>query len=427
MSMTPGYRDAPYRSAINRVAVMVLTLAVCLSSFHVLRVASQNLSYSDILFALAAIMFIAIGRINLSPFRELSPFWFGGLALFISGLFFSSLMHNALDRWVIVASQYLFSYMLLPIVIMGQDRQRIISLIKVFIVSVTLIEVVGVITVYSLSFTDANALWGPEFMAGNGRLGSFAGESNWNGLLIASTLPILAYAIRTHLFPLIVSVPSMIILLWALTLSASFTGFTSALCAMTIFLVVSRTRPSPRIVAVVVMVVTALYLGGYQMPEVFQKRVAGAYETGQLDEAGTFTDRARLMADAWKMADDTTFTGVGVSRFREIHPSGQPVHNMYLLVWNEGGLPALIGWIMMVLILIVLPLPVLRRHPAEAAVCCGVIFVFLAYTMASPHMFGRFWMVPLMLPLGLILTRPSVSATQPVEDADDSATRPIVP
>ncbi|MBK5265389.1 MAG: O-antigen ligase domain-containing protein, partial [Alphaproteobacteria bacterium] len=158
------------------------------------------------------------------------------------------------------------------------------------------------------------------------------------------------------------------------------------------------------------------------MPEVFQKRVAGAYETGQLDEAGTFTDRAQLMADAWKMADHTTFIGYGVSQFSKIHPSGQPVHNMYLLAWTEGGMPALIGWVIMVLTLVALPLPVLRSHPAEAAVCCGVIFVFLSYTMASPHMFGRLWMVPLMLPLGLLLTRPSAPTAVPGRDVGGSAT-----
>jgi hypothetical protein len=32
-----------------------------------------------------------------------------------------------------------------------------------------------------------------------------------------------------------------------------------------------------------------------------------------------------------------------------------------------------------------------------------VLFVFLLFTMASPHMFARFWVVTLMLPLGLIL------------------------
>src|SRR3546814_8740036 len=85
------------------------------------------------------------------------------------------------------------------------------------------------------------------------------------------------------------------------------------------------------------------------------------------------------------------FAGLGVDRFRVWHPSGQPVHNMYLLILTEGGVAALIGWLIIILVLLVLPLPVLRRQRTEGALCYAVLFVFLLFTMASPHMFARFW------------------------------------
>src|SRR3546814_2808841 len=76
---------------------------------------------------------------------------------------------------------------------------------------------------------------------------------------------------------------------------------------------------------------------------------------------------------------------------------------MYLLILTEGVVAALIGWLIIILVLLVLPLPVLRRQRTEGALCYAVLFVFLLFNMASPHMFARFWVVTLMLPLGLIL------------------------
>src|SRR3546814_3317819 len=135
-------------------------------------------------------------------------------------------------------------------------------------------------------------------------------------------------------------------------------------------------RPSPKIIALMAAVVAVLYMSGYQLPTVFQDRVANALETGNLDDAGTFTDRAKLSSDAWALSEHTIFAGLGVDRFRVWHPSGQPVHNMYLLILTEGGVAALIGWLIIILVLLVLPLPVLARQRSEGALCNSVLFVF---------------------------------------------------
>src|SRR3546814_8787836 len=68
--------------------------------------------------------------------------------------------------------------------------------------------------VCSSDLAEAHAMLGGEFLAGNGRLGSFAGESNRNALLVASTLPMVAYAMRTRLLPLVLAVPILVMLLW---------------------------------------------------------------------------------------------------------------------------------------------------------------------------------------------------------------------
>src|SRR3546814_13380150 len=94
------------------------------------------------------------------------------------GLFFSSMLVGILDRWIIVAGQYMFAYLLLPLIFMAQERQHIRSLLKIFIFAAFAIELVGVIVATTLSYAEAHAMLGGEFLAGNGRRGSFAGESN---------------------------------------------------------------------------------------------------------------------------------------------------------------------------------------------------------------------------------------------------------
>src|SRR3546814_17616675 len=92
----------------------------------------------------------------------------------------------------------------------------------------------------------------------------------------------------------------------------------------------------------------------------------------------------------------TLFPYTAVFRFA----SGHLFHNIYRLILTGGGVSALIGWLIIILVLLVLPLPVLRRQRTEGALWYAVLFVFLLFTMASPHMFARFWVVTLMLPLG---------------------------
>src|SRR3546814_11947093 len=138
---------------------------------------------------------------------------------------------------------------------------------------------------------------GGEFLAGNGRRGSFAGESNRNALLVASTLPMVAYAMRTRLLPLVLAVPILVMLLWGLVLSASFTGFIGAVGALAIFFVIGGIRPSPKIIALMAAVVAVLYMSGYQLPTVFQVRVANALEDRKTDWWGKSVSERLIIWD----------------------------------------------------------------------------------------------------------------------------------
>ena len=141
------------------------------------------------------------------------------------------------------------------------------------------------------------------------------------------------------------------------------------------------------------------------LPAVFQKRVANALEAGDIAEAGTFEDRLGLAKDAWQRVGDHMFVGVGVDQDRVISPAGAPVHNMYLLLWVEGGFLALVGWIAMIGVGGVIGFTALKRDRLAGALALSVLATFLLFSAASPHMYARLWAVPVLLALAIALQR----------------------
>jgi hypothetical protein len=113
---------------------------------------------------------------------------------------------------------------------------------------------------------------------------------------------------------------------------------------------------------------------------------------------------------------------------------GAPVHNAYLLLWAEGGLPALIGWLMLPQIIALTALCVFRQPGGRliTAAVLAVVAVFLLDATGNAHMYGRYWTVPLHLCTGLLMVawaarrpRPPRAAAAP--QASGSSTRPLPP
>ena len=102
------------------------------------------------------------------------------------------------------------------------------------------------------------------------------------------------------------------------------------------------------------------------------------------------------------MVGDTMLLGLGVDQYRVISASGAPVHNMYLLLWTEGGLVTLLGWLMLLAILIAAATQAFRRDRMTAALALSVITVLVVSSNASPHMYARMWMVPVMVAMAFV-------------------------
>lgn len=383
-----------------------LYLAVFFSGWNLLRVGQVNLTLSDAAFLLCLVIIAARGRLNLTPFGSLTPFYVAGLTMMLGGLFVSSIINGDPLRWANVAIQYTVAYLCIPLLLMQQDKTLTRILPVLFVLGTVLSETIGIASTFFLTYHDTLNLLGDGFITGNDRLGAMAGQPNPNGAVVAFSLPMLIYSLHAKIMPRLPGLICAIVLLWGLMLSASFTGFFACLVAVGLTLTLMGLRHVIRLGLVVAAAFMLFVSLGAPLPKAFQTRVGAAVESGDINQAGTFVNRSELIAEAWNFAEQTTVIGMGVDRYRELSQYDNPVHDLYLLIWNEGGAVAFVGLITMLLLLGILAAGGLRRSREEGAMACAVVCVFLIYTASYPHMYTRMWVMPVMVALSVIYVRP---------------------
>jgi hypothetical protein len=397
--------DAARGDQTMAIVRALLSVAAFLAAYQVLRIGSLNFTLSDVALLTAILLLAGRGQLTGTPFGLFTPLWFGAVGVMLTGLFLSSLLNGDLFRWMIVAGQYMVAYLVLPMAVMSQPKWVIKRLIRWFVIGMVVLEGAGILISLTLSSAQAADLFGVGFLAGNGRLGSFVGEANWNGAMIASTVAMLVYLIHERLIPALLGIVMGMTLAWALLLCASFTGFSATMISLGLTLAVAGRRYLLRIALPAALLAGLFPMTGLPLPQVFQQRVGDALTSGDIQEAGTYTGRVRLIAKAWEMTEQTSLLGVGADEFRNYSGDQQPVHNIYLLMWTEGGILAVGGLIGMLVMLGVMILAGASRGGAETALAVSAATVFLIYTAASPHMFSRLWALPVMLALGLLYGR----------------------
>lgn len=398
-------RDATHHWMLSTGGLCIL-VAVFFSGYHILRPGEQNFTLADIFTVAAFGLFFLLGRLNMRPFAELTPAWMISLMLIFGGLFLGSLINGDIIRWLIVTLQYSMGWFFIPILFTSVPKRFVRIMVATFLLGITTMEIVGITATFLIDHATAKEIFSNEFIAGNGRLGSFAGEPNWNGQLIAYSFVTLIYCWQKRILPVWAMLAIAPILGWALLLCASVTGFAASVLATMIALAMLNWRYLIIFFFILILGGSAILGGVISSPEIFEKRVGTAIITGDISNAGTFTGRTALIAEAWDMADDTIFIGVGVDQFRTISPTRQPVHNLYLLFWTEGGLIALAGLITLLATMAILALRKRFEYPAEAAFAVPLVLVYSIYAMSSPHMFVRFGILPVMLALATIYGRP---------------------
>ncbi len=398
---------------------VLLAAAVFLAPYVAFKMSIVFITPSDILLCLTAIAIGVHGKIILRNVGGVAPVWLTTFLIMIGGLLIGSVINGDTLEWVQIALQYFFAYIFVPfLLIMIANDASIYLVAKSAIAGVFTMEAVGGLLYYLIpsAHTKLNFICF-NFISGAGRLGSFTDNANWNGAMIAMALPLVYYLRSTNRLGIVPTVIAIATLLMGLMLTASNTGIISTLAGALIFCLVARVGPRPSILILVAAITVGVMTSdGFTLPQAFNKRVAGAMESGDIDEAGTFVGRMKLIEEAWNVVERTPVIGLGANQYRVKSIYGAPVHNTYLLLWAEGGLASLLGWVGMLLVLAAASLNALLRDRFRGALGLSVLSVFLVNTNCTPHMYARIWCVPLAAAMAIVLIEPKRQARRRQED-----------
>ncbi len=372
-------------------------LACFFLSWQLVRLPALNFTLSDGFFVAALVAILLAGRLNAQFFGRLTGLWMMGLLLLLGGLFCASVIHDQTVRWFVIAAQYLLALLMVPLVLASLDREVLGKASLAFAYGVASSQVVGIVALKWIGYDALTPVVGRTIVLGNDRIGALTAEPNANGAVCVFALIIVVAAlIERRMRPIIGAICAAAIIV-GLVFSASFTALLAVVASICTIALMTWSNGFKRIgIPIILLAVAYIGLGG-PLPDVFNQRVAQAVFEMELDKAGTFGGRMVLIKEAWALADHNLVIGMGVDQYREASVHGAPVHNLALLLLNEGGLPALIGLVTAVLCLLATSIMVGYGDRIGGAVCFAALAVLLIYTMSLPHMYARHWFGPVAL------------------------------
>jgi O-antigen ligase len=394
----------PYLAKIERAVVYA---AVFLAPYATFRFSELFFTVSDFLFCVSLILLLVGGRASSKPLEKLTGLWLLAFMFLFLGIMVGSLARGSPERGLIVMAQYVFAYLILMLILMRNDHREIYKLAAIFLISVLVIDMHGIITFYTVGYVSGE---GKGVVTGGKRLATMLRNPNLAASINALTLPILLYFWSSGRLKSFIALPAAGLILITVVLTSSNSGLFVTVLTMAVFTAgISTPRLLLRLTfgAAVFIGVFALFGSKEMLPKTFQTRVLGALSSGDISEAGTFTSRTDLMREAIQMISDEAiwFVGVGADQFREKSVQDAPVHNLYLLLWVEGGLLALIGWMMFSGVGFLLWLAVKKAGGDKHAMATvsTTVAALLTIAMSNPHMYARYWTIPVFLSFGLAL------------------------
>jgi len=376
-----------------------LMIGIFTVSWHIARPGDINFTISDAAFLVVILGLVGTARLNLAPLAGLSPALIFSIIVMLGALFVSTLINGDIMRWLIVAVQYSFAYLLLPMMLASFDHKTRQRAIVFYILGVTFSQAIGNIAGIFFDWTDTAPYLGNNFITGMGRLGAFSGNPNNNCAMAGFALVLLIYAVDRKLMNRLLSLICGVFLLWGIIASASFGGFVISLSAVSLVLIIHSPKWATVTFIAVIAFVSTYFASGLPLPAAFEQRVYGSLSGGGLEEAGTFAGRMELAEEAWAMAGDTLLIGIGADSFRVVSMHQAPVHVFPLLLLTEAGLLGLIGFVGVLGVLWFRAMTNISADYRGGFVCVGVLMIFTLFTLTVPHMYARLWLAPVFLAL----------------------------
>ncbi|THK34736.1 hypothetical protein EHS39_28415 [Ensifer sp. MPMI2T] len=384
----------------QRIEFLIVGAAIFFSPVNVLRLNQFYFTFSDALFSLALILSLINGRIPLRPLGRVSTVvWLSGLCCIVFGLLISSLVSPDPIRGLVVPGQYIFAYFVVLLIVAGRPVDETIKLAKLYILSVFLM------CLHAIYLIHWDGQKNTTFVSGSGRFTGFVERENECAALIALAVPILLLVAATGRLRKIYVVIAVPVMGYGIMLTGSNSGLACLAYGLIVFLLVTASWKRLLAGAGVALAAAAVMAnaGRAYLPAIFQKRVLGALESGDLSQAGTFDHRLELIHEAMDLVESNFWVGLGADQYMVVSYIGRPVHNVYLLLWNEGGIVAVCGFLLMLLAGLG---PIARAFKLPGGLpfaACGFVCLsmFLLAVNAFTHVYGRFWSVPIILSITL--------------------------
>jgi hypothetical protein len=132
----------------------------------------------------------------------------------------------------------------------------------------------------------------------------------------------------------------------------------------------------------------------FLIPDVFQRRVIRLIYSRDYSSAGSFLERVDRIYEALLIIDRDVLFGIGADGYRDIAPL---VHNTFLLVFAEGGIFALLGFLLLLLSVSISAVKLWLINYSLGVAAVAVISVFALNALTTNHLYGRHWIIPLFL------------------------------
>lgn len=386
--------------ATRNVEHACLYAGVFFAPFPSFRVDFAFFTLSDAFFCCALFLGMIRSSLISSPLGMFTFIWNAAFTLVVAGLLMSSLLVGDPVRGMILVVQYGVCFIALPFVLMRGDERESYRLLSFFVAGVAVLDLHGIVTFFTIGYVP-----GSIAVSGAGRLTSLIGDANATGCVNAFAIVMVVWLHRTGWLTGFRALILVLITVTALVLTSSNTGLIATTAGVSIFFTGSlRIRQLVAALGLAAVAGTALLLGGFEfLPAAFQKRVLSPLAAGEVTGVGTFSFRAELMRETIQMINEkeVIFVGVGADQFRELSTHGAPVHNAFLILWVEGGMLSLLGWL---LLLSVGPIIwFVARHrkvdPLGRVAVAAMFVTFAAAASATTHMYARYWFTVLLLTL----------------------------
>lgn len=400
----PDGQASARSSAGTRVENAALYAGVFFAPFLDLSSQTVFITLSDVFFCVAMAILLFRRCIPRAPLGFLTLPWFLAYLMVAGGLYVSSMLKGDPERGIILLLQYSFCFIILPHLLLGRSEQQAYRLIYVYLAGVIVLDVHGIATFYLVGYTPESPV-----VSGSGRLETLTGSTNaaacLNGMMI---VVVLWLTLAGRLRPLLGAV-LVCVMLFTIVLTSSNGGLIATFMGLLIFLGFSLSS-AQLLKAVPLLAIPVIFLlagGTDYLPEAFHERVLVALTTGDVSAAGTFEARNALIHEALDLinAERVSWLGIGADQFRVVSVQEAPVHNSFLLLWAEGGLLSLLGWLLFCSIGFMVWGAAQAKGliPYGRSAVLASFAVFMIVANVSAHIYARYWYAALLIVMQPIL------------------------